>query len=128
MSDKPYNLPNNIDLFTWSLPFLADKSTLMLKNILAQCSEEKQGKDFLLDKEGVVKSKIKAVARLSKMYSNLKDNCELILELKGMVPDGKIPKGIILEGRPAIKDAIREFANAKVKDMANERWPDSPNK
>jgi serine/threonine-protein phosphatase 2B catalytic subunit len=47
----------------------------------------------------------------------------LILKLKGMVPDGKIPRGLLLEGRPAIKDAILEFGKAKELDKKNEMRP-----
>lgn len=40
-----------------------------------------------------------------------------------MVPDGKIPRGLLLEGRPAIKDAITEFGRAKELDKKNEMRP-----
>jgi len=41
-----------------------------------------------------------------------------------MAPDGKIPRGLLLEGRPAIHDAIKEFHLAKKNDSINEKWPD----
>jgi hypothetical protein len=40
-----------------------------------------------------------------------------------MCPDGKIPRGLLLEGRPAIKDAIAEFQIAKDLDKDNEMRP-----
>lgn len=40
-----------------------------------------------------------------------------------MVPDGKIPKGLLLQGRPAIKDALKEFDLAKTLDKKNEARP-----
>ena len=40
-----------------------------------------------------------------------------------MVPDGKIPRGLLLEGRPAIKDAIKEFQVACNLDKMNEKRP-----
>jgi len=32
--EQPFSLPNNLDLFSWSLPFLADKISEMLDHLL----------------------------------------------------------------------------------------------
>lgn len=37
-TEPPYQLPEGLDLFSWSLPFLAEKVTNMLYNILKQCT------------------------------------------------------------------------------------------
>jgi serine/threonine-protein phosphatase 2B catalytic subunit len=37
-TDAPYRLPDNLNLFSWSLPFLAEKVTSMLFSILKNCS------------------------------------------------------------------------------------------
>jgi serine/threonine-protein phosphatase 2B catalytic subunit len=34
--EHPFFLPNNLDLFSWSFPFLADKVTEMLYNIISK--------------------------------------------------------------------------------------------
>lgn len=57
------------------------------------------------------------------MFATLKNESELLVKLKGMSPDGKIPRGLLLEGRPAIKDALREFQRAKELDKTNEKRP-----
>lgn len=36
--ETPFNLPDGMDLFTWSLPFLSEKVNLMLNEILNNCT------------------------------------------------------------------------------------------
>ena len=38
-TEPPYHLPDGLDLFSWSLPFLAEKITSMLYSILRQCND-----------------------------------------------------------------------------------------
>jgi hypothetical protein len=40
-----------------------------------------------------------------------------------MVNDGKIPRGLLIEGRPAIRNCLKEFMLAKKLDEDNERHP-----
>ena len=39
-TEAPYRLPDNIDVFTWSVPFLAEKVTNMLYHILSKGDDE----------------------------------------------------------------------------------------
>jgi serine/threonine-protein phosphatase 2B catalytic subunit len=57
------------------------------------------------------------------MLTVLKEESELLLKIKGMAPDGKIPRGLLLDGRPAIKDKFKEFTCAKKLDKVNEKLP-----
>ena len=38
-----------------------------------------------------------------------RENSEMLIAIKKMSPDGKIPRGLLLNGRPAIKDTYKEF-------------------
>lgn len=133
-SDHPYFLPDQVDIFTWSMPFLAEKVMSMLSYIVNKLGEKDDGSDgnkaieeISKEAKGMraskLKSKVKVFARMQKMFTTLKDESELILKIKGMAPDGKIPKGLLLEGRPAIKDALQEFKRAREVDKVNEKRP-----
>lgn len=60
---------------------------------------------------------------MHKMFNVLKEENETLLKIKNMAPDGKIPRGLLLEGRPAIKNTYREFKNAQKLDKPNEKIP-----
>jgi serine/threonine-protein phosphatase 2B catalytic subunit len=105
-----------MDIFTWSVPFLAEKVTNMLYNIIKKGGddgelEEDPDLDFnvadgstLAKKKIVLKSKINSVARINRMYTTLREESEMLLKIKNISPDGKLPRGILLEGKPAIKN------------------------
>jgi hypothetical protein len=40
-----------------------------------------------------------------------------------MSPDGKLPRGLLLDGKPAIKNAIKQFNLARTLDKNNEKRP-----
>ena len=114
-TEPPYRLPDNMDIFTWSVPFLAEKVTNMLYNIIKKGGDDELEEDFDLNTVGgdpsslakkkiVLKSKINSVARINRMYTTLREESELLLKIKNISPDGKLPRGILLEGKPAIKN------------------------
>jgi len=134
-SDHPYYLPDQLDVFSWSMPFLAEKVMSLMTQILKQTSDDvdedeestaitevKTTKEKM-KKFGKIKMKIKTMARMQMMFKTLKDESEMLIKIKSMAPDGKIPRGLLLDGRPAIRDSLREFKNASEKDRNNEKMP-----
>jgi len=53
-----------------------------------------------------MRNKIKFVSRMAMMQKTLREENENIVKLKGLCPDKRIPRGVLLEGAGAIKDAI----------------------
>ena len=57
----------------------------------------------------LIKGKIQSVAKMNKMFTVLKEESELILKIKNISPDGKLPRGLLLDGKPAIKNVAKQF-------------------
>ena len=140
--DHPFHLPGDIDLFTWSMPFLAEKITDMLFNIIGtndsfspKTAKEIDNVDLTKvlkdshqapDEESKINSlrnKVKSIARLQRIFRNLRENSEMLVMIKKMSPDGKIPRGLLLKGQDAITDEYASFLNIKRMDSENEKYP-----
>lgn len=71
----------------------------------------------------ILRTKVRTVARLTRIFKNLRENSEMLVAIKKMAPDGKIPRGLLMNGRPAIRDILREFEHSKEIDKENEKHP-----
>ena len=45
----------------------------------------------------VLRNKISAVGKMSKMMQVMRENHEVLLEMKSMSPDGRLPRGALLD-------------------------------
>lgn len=139
----PYWLPNFMDVFTWSLPFVGEKITDMLIAILNTCSKEEleegtpssagpasppvsEGGDpeSIEFKRRAIKNKILAIGRLSRVFQVLREESEKVTELK-TASGGRLPAGTLMLGAEGIKNAISTFEDARSVDIQNERLPPS---
>ena len=137
----PYWLPNFMDVFTWSLPFVGEKITDMLIAILNTCSKEEledetptsispsaSSPPMPMDvepnefKRRAIKNKILAIGRLSRVFQVLREESERVTELK-TATGGRLPAGTLMLGAEGIKQAINNFEDARRVDLQNERLP-----
>jgi len=145
--EQPFHLPNNLDLFTWSLPFLADKIGDMMENILRRQSivskdnlkigkqssdvefaeimnnlnEEK--KEQSKQKIASIKAKIMTIARFNLMLKNSRENAELLSKAKEHSPDGKLPLGTLMKTKSELNSDVNQFLALKKLDSENEKFP-----
>jgi serine/threonine-protein phosphatase 2B catalytic subunit len=143
-SPHPYWLPNFMDVFTWSLPFVGEKVTEMLANVLNICSDEELENDgtptdevdvmneaALAARKEVIRNKVRAVGKMVRYFATLREQSEDILTLKGLTPGGTLPLGTLEGGKTAIEQAKQlisnkkriSFEEAKRLDKSNESMP-----
>lgn len=143
----PYILPNFMDVFSWSMPFVIEKVTEMLYNVLKYEGVEEEpdeGKDFTADKVKdklneeakttqkqriqSLKQKIRSIGKMAIIFKTLREEHENITKLKGLCPGYKIPPGILSGGAGAIEEAVAQFEKAKKMDRMNEGMPEEMQK
>ncbi|CAD8179739.1 unnamed protein product [Paramecium pentaurelia] len=73
----------------------------------------------------ITKSKISFVSKMMKMQTVLRQERENIIKLKGLCPDKRIPRGVLLQGAEGIKDALEHFNTTRAADRINEKWPET---
>ncbi|KAJ3996137.1 Metallo-dependent phosphatase-like protein [Lentinula boryana] len=135
----PYWLPNFMDVFTWSLPFVGEKITDMLVAVLNTCTKEELQESDEEDepvsavaatapedsdqRRKVIKNKIMAVGRVARVFALLREDAEKVSELKNISGSSKLPYGTLASGTEGIKNAIKGFEDARKSDIENERLP-----
>lgn len=130
----PYYLPKFMNVFDWSLPFVGEKIADLLLAVLniPSIQGKLEGLTFeekaKLEKEkktkmDVIKSKIRAVGRINRMFSTVRDERETLTELMNAMGTKIIPASYLTLGHEDLRRAIRCFEDAKRCDRINEMLP-----
>ncbi|KAI6032681.1 Metallo-dependent phosphatase [Pisolithus orientalis] len=137
-SSHPYWLPNFMDAFTWSLPFVGAKITEMLLAILSTCSSEElediddedaHTVDLALSPAEVgvrhqrIKDKILAVGKMQRVFQLLREEAENATELATVPLEQRRGSDMLTAQGAQLRNYIRTFADARQSDLANERLP-----
>jgi len=141
-SPHPYWLPNFMDVFAWSLPFVGEKITDMLIAILNVCTKEElaEGEERRRksDFDGVgeddperemkkmmLKNKIMGVGNMARVFAVLREEAERKNELKTFDTSQQLASSSLVSGDMGLKGQIHGFEEAKKRDEDNERVPPS---
>lgn len=131
----PFYLPKFIDAFDWSLPFLSEKIadllllTLNIPSMRAKLSglttKDKEKLEQLKKfRERVIKSKILAVNKVSKMFHTVRNEREAVDELMNVMGTRIVPHHYLTLGAQEIRELVKTFADAKQSDFINEMLPE----
>ncbi|CAJ1027425.1 Calcineurin-like phosphoesterase, putative [Leishmania lindenbergi] len=141
-SPHPYYLPNFMNAFTWSLPFVEEKlldiganvlhligvngDHILVDEVKAMTAQGPGENAESSDDSGVeqrgehIRKKVLEMKKLSRMFCTLGAEKEGIGQLKGLA--GGTPPC----GSSDVQAAISDFQHSKDMDAVNERWPDCP--
>lgn len=132
----PFYLPKFINAFDWSLPFVSEQiARLLLLTLSIPSMETKLTK--LDDKERarleelkkfrdrVIKSKILAVNKVSRMFHTVRNEREAIDELMNVMGTKILPHKYLTLGSQEIRELVKTFTEARQSDCINEMMPSS---
>ncbi len=152
-SPHPYYLPNFMDVFEWSLPFVAEKVTDILQHVVGPAGDTDSDEEalagaavadgaapavsvggfnpeqmslaqaMLKKRGGTLRQKVVAVAKLARVFAILRQERENCGQLKELTSNHKLPFGLLREGKDAIKKVLTSFEEARRADRVNEKRP-----
>jgi len=130
-SPHPYYLPNFMDVFSWSLPFMTEKVTDMVYQMLDYGRFEEEdidsdvGDKKATQQDGIddLMAKLRALARFKQVAQTRIDKNDKILKLKSLYAGRNIPFGLLSAGPGAIDKALENFEQVQKNDLSNEAMP-----
>lgn len=126
-SPHPYWLPGFMDVFTWSIPFVAEKVMeillVFMKIVDSKEDQDEEAQQAQAEqKKSTFRTKVKSVTRMLRMYQAMRKERESVVLAKGLSPSGEsLPATITTASDVGAK--LGTFSDVKALDKVNEARP-----
>lgn len=131
----PYYLPKFMNAFDWSLPFLGEKMAELFMSVLNLPTKQSKIEGITPEEKALlhlefdrrqrnIKNKIKAVARVNRMFQTVRNERETLTELMDLMGTDVVPSKYLILSNDDLRKAIATFDDAKLCDAVNEHVPD----
>eukprot|EP01094_Clydonella_sp_ATCC50884_P017564 TRINITY_DN307_c1_g1_i2.p1 TRINITY_DN307_c1_g1~~TRINITY_DN307_c1_g1_i2.p1 ORF type:complete len:493 (+),score=199.27 TRINITY_DN307_c1_g1_i2:41-1480(+) len=132
-TDHPYWLPGFMDVFTWSIPFVSEKVAEILYAILKMCDDdeetesEEQEAELAAARRLQLKTKVRSVSKLLRMYNALRQEREATMQLGALAGQPRDVSAALLKDKESgnLANVIGDFKKAKTLDKQFEKRPPS---
>jgi len=125
-SPHPYYLPSFMNVFDWSLPFVAEKLGELLLVFLRLVNDEEA--DDMEDKQNqraeMLRKKVLTVSRVLNMFKTMRAEREMAVALGGLTAhQATIPETTKGKSAEEVKHQLSTFSGTKAIDVVNEARP-----
>jgi len=139
-SPHPYHLPGFMNVFAWSLPFVAEKVGELLMGFFNLVDDESMDREEEVNrqKQNALRKKVEAVGRLVHLYKKIREDREQVLKAGQLSPNGCALPASYKEEKPEVIEptphrplltsssrslSISRFEQTKGLDRSNEARP-----
>jgi len=125
-SPHPYYLPSFMNVFDWSLPFVAEKVSELLLVFLRLVNDEEA--DDLEDQQEkratMIRKKVMTVSRMLTMFKTMRAEREMAVALTGLtLHSAQLPETTKGKSTEEVKIQLGTFSGTKAMDVVNEARP-----